>query len=294
MNPPAWKIRDRGVGYLFVAPATLTLVLVLVFPALVTLAYSVTPERRPLLAGVTLANYALVFQDPVVWESFVNTLAFVVASVGFHLGLGLWVALLLNENLRRGNILFQTVLLLPWTIPDVVAGIVWKWMLNPVYGIVNDVLAQLGVLQEPVEWLSSPELAFPSLVAANIWRGFPFVMIILLAGLKSIPAEHYESAAVDGASIFQRFRYVTLPGLRKMIVVAAALDTVWEFRRFGLVAAMTRGGPGHSTEVLSLTVFNHYFEFFRFEFASAVAIMMSGLLLIFSVPYVIAMVRDEG
>jgi multiple sugar transport system permease protein len=185
-------------------------------------------------------------------------------------------------------------MLLPWTIPDVVAGIIWKWMLHPINGIVNDLLLTGGLIGAPIEWLSRPTLAFPSVIAANIWRGFPFVMVILLAGLKSIPIEQYEAAAVDGATVLQRFLFITLPGLRKLMVIALALDTVWEFRRFGLVAAMTAGGPGYSTEILSLTVFKQYFEFFRFEFASAVAIIMSVLLLVFSIPYVVLMVREES
>lgn len=285
-------MRDKHLGYWFVAPATLTLAAVLVFPAVITVLYSITAERAPLLSQLTLRNYRLVAADPAVLASFVNTLLFVVCSVGFHLVMGLWVALLLHETVK-GSMLFQTIMLLPWTIPDVVAGIIWKWMLHPVNGIVNDLLSHAGLISAPVEWLSRPELAFPSVIAANIWRGFPFVMLILLAGLKSIPIEQYEAAAVDGATALQRFRYITLPGLRKLVVIALALDTVWEFRRFGLVAAMTNGGPGYSTEILSLTVFKQYFEFFRFEFASAVAIVMSIVLLIASVPYVVMMVREE-
>jgi multiple sugar transport system permease protein len=285
-------MRDKHLGYWFVAPATLTLVAVLVFPAVVTVLYSFTAERAPLLSQLTLRNYRLVAADPAVLASFINTLLFVVCSVGFHLVMGMWVALLLHE-IVKGSMVFQTIMLLPWTIPDVVAGIIWKWMLHPVNGIVNDLLFHAGLIETPVEWLSRPALAFPSVIAANIWRGFPFVMLILLAGLKSIPIEQYEAAAVDGATALQRFRYITLPGLRKLVVIALALDTVWEFRRFGLVAAMTNGGPGYSTEILSLTVFKQYFEFFRFEFASAVAIVMSLVLLIASVPYVMMMVREE-
>ena len=286
-------MRDKHLGYLFLAPATLTLVVVLVFPAVITVLYSITAERAPLLSHLTLRNYLLVTADEAVWTSFVNTLLFVACSVGFHLAMGLWVALLLNEAVK-GGLVFQTLMLLPWTIPDVVAGIIWKWMLHPLNGIVNDLLSAAGLIQTPIEWLSRPALAFPSVIAANVWRGFPFVMVILLAGLKSIPIEQYEAAAVDGATALQRFRYVTLPGLRKLVVIALALDTVWEFRRFGLVAAMTNGGPGYSTEILSLTVFKQYFEFFRFEFASAVAIVMSVLLLVVSIPYIVLMVREES
>jgi multiple sugar transport system permease protein len=149
-------------------------------------------------------------------------------------------------------------------VPDVVAGIIWKWMYNPLYGALNDVLLKLGVLQSQVEWLSNPKFALFSVILVNLWRGFPFVMLILLAGLQAIPAYLYEAAAIDGASTWQSFLYITLPGLRKMVVVALALDTVWEVRRFGLIQAMTQGGPGILTEVLSTYTYKQYFKFFRF------------------------------
>jgi multiple sugar transport system permease protein len=286
------KLKDKHLWYFFVSPATLTLVLVLGFPAVITALYSITPERGRMLDAVTVDNYIRVMNDPLFWTSFLNTLLFVASSVAFHFILGLTLALFLNEALW-GNLFFRIIMLIPWTIPDVVAGIIWKWMLNPVHGVVNDVLSKMNVIEEPILWLSSADLASPSLITCNIWRGFPFVMIILLAGLKAIPNELYEAAAIDGASILQRLRFITLPGLRKMIVVALALDTVWEFRRFGLVKAMTGGGPGHATEILSLSVYKQYFEFFRFEYASAVAIVMSLVLLVISFPYIMMIVRER-
>lgn len=285
-------LKDKHLWYFFVAPGTLTLILVLGFPAVITVLYSITPERGSIFDAITARNYIRVMQDPLFWTSFHNTLLFVASSVGFHLILGLALALFLNEALR-GNLVFRLIMLLPWTIPDVVAGIIWKWMLNPMYGVVNDVLFKMNLIEEPILWLSNAYLASPSVIACNIWRGFPFVMIILLAGLKSIPSELYEAAAIDGASMLQRFRYVTVPGLRKMIVIALALDTVWEFRRFGLVKAMTGGGPGHATEILSLSVYKQYFEFFRFEYASAIAIVMSIVLLFFSIPYILMIVKER-
>ena len=184
-------------------------------------------------------------------------------------------------------------MLLPWTLSDVVAGIIFRWMYNPVYGFLNDLLFKLQIAGEPLIWLSNPALVFPSIVITNVWRGFPFVMIILLAGLQSIPDELYEAASIDGASVFQKFKNITIPGLKKMFIVAIALDTVWEFRRFGLVKAMTEGGPGQSSMVLSLYVYKQYFQFFRFEYASAIAIVMSITLLFMSLPYIFMMVKEE-
>jgi multiple sugar transport system permease protein len=132
-----------------------------------------------------------------------------------------------------------------------------------------------------------------SVVLVNLWRGFPFVMLILLAGLQSIPPHLYEAAAIDGASKPQMFFHITIPGLRKMIVVALALDIVWEVRRFGLIQAMTQGGPGILTEVLSTYTYKQYFQFFRFEYASAVAVVMTIVLLLVSLPYIRMISQEE-
>ena len=181
---------------------------------------------------------------------------------------------------------------MPWTLPDVIAGLVWKFMYDPLSGIVNDVLLRVGLIGRPVEWLSDPLLALPSVIVADVWRGFPFVMLILLAGLQAISRDLYEAARIDGASTWQEFRHITIPGLRGVAVVALALDTIWQFRRFGLIYAMTQGGPGYRTAILPILVYKQYFRFFNFEYASAIAAVAAVVMLIISVPYIRAVVRE--
>jgi len=284
-------LRDRLMGYAFVAPALLLLLAVLAYPAGRSLRLSLSSGVRG-SSGYSLVQYAELLRSDVFRQVLQNTALFVAASVALHLALGLALALTLNRPLF-GRAAFRVLALLPWVVPDVVAGIVWKWILNPLYGLMNDLLFRAGLIAAPVEWLTAPGLVLPSVVLANVWRGFPFVMIILLAGLQSIPVELYEAAAIDGAGTVQRFRHVTLPGLRKVLIVALALDTIWEVRRFGLIQAMTAGGPGIMSEVLSTQVFKQYFQFFKFEYASAMAIAMTGLLLVVSLPYVRMIVRQE-
>ena len=206
--------------------------------------------------------------------------------------LGLAVAMVLNSALPAKP-LFRIIALLPWVVPDVVAGIIWKWMFDPIYGALNDLFLKVGLIQAPVEWLSNPKLALLSVILVNLWRGFPFVMLILLAGLQSIPKELYEAGAIDGASKSSLFLNITLPGLKKMIVVALALDIVWEVRRFGLIQAMTQGGPGVLTEVLSTYTYKQYFQFFRFEYASAISVVMTVVLLLISLPYIWMISQEE-
>ncbi len=282
-------IKDRYMWIVFVLPGFLLLILVLGFPAITSILYSVKAEQ----AGTyTLAHYNYLLKDPFFMTTFWNTAIFVFASVATHMILGLAVAMVLNSAIPARP-LFRLIALLPWVVPDVVAGIIWKWMFNPIYGAVNDVLLKVGLINTSVEWLSNPKLAMFSVILVNLWRGFPFVMLILLAGLQAIPPHLYEAASIDGASKPQMFFHITIPGLRKMIVVALALDTVWEVRRFGLIQAMTQGGPGILTEVLSTYTYKQYFQFFRFEYASSVAVVMTIVLLLVSLPYIWMISQEE-
>jgi multiple sugar transport system permease protein len=166
-------------------------------------------------------------------------------------------------------------------------------MCDPIYGALNDLLIKIGIIENPIEWLSNPKLAMVSVILVNLWRGFPFVMLILLAGLQAIPRHLYEAASIDGAPHIQQFIHITLPGLKKMIVVALALDIVWEVRRFGLIQTMTQGGPGVLTEVLSTYTYKQYFQFFRFEYASAISVVMTIVLLLVSLPYIWMISQEE-
>jgi multiple sugar transport system permease protein len=285
-----FKIKDRHMWTFFVLPGTILLVLVLGFPAGQSILYSIYPEGGG--PSYTLSNYSILFGDSVFRQVFGNTALFVTLSVASHLLLGLGVALTLNKEIFAKP-LFRLIALLPWVVPDVVAGIIWKWMYDPIYGALNDLLIKVGLISTHIPWLYNPKMALFSVVFVNLWRGFPFVMLILLAGLQSIPRVLYEAAAIDGASRWQLFSRITLPSLKKMFVVALALDIVWEVRRFGLIQAMTQGGPGTITEVLSTYIYKQYFQFFRFEYASAVAVIMTIALLIISLPYIWMISREE-
>ena len=275
----------------FVLPGVLLLILVLGFPAVTSILYSFKPEDTS-NASYTFANYVNLLKDPFFKTTFWNTGVFVFFSVASHMILGLAVAMVLNTALPAKP-MFRIIALLPWVVPDVVAGIIWKWMFNPIYGALNDLFFTIGLIHSPIEWLTTPQLALFSVILVNLWRGFPFVMLILLAGLQAIPQHLYEAAAIDGASQWQLFFHITLPGLKKMIVVALALEVVWEVRRFGLIQAMTQGGPGVLTEVLSTYTYKQYFQFFRFEYASAISVIMTAVLLLISLPYVWMISQEE-
>jgi multiple sugar transport system permease protein len=279
---PPWLI-EEAKGFLFVLPALLLLVAVLGFPALGAILQSVNLlwTDRP---GFSLAGYRLLAQDPAFLRSLGNTALFVAATVASHLLIGLGVALLLNLEIRF-KWLFRVAALLPWTVPDVIGGLIWRFMFDPLAGFVNAALIALGVTLEPVDWLGTPLLALLCLILGEGWRAYPFIMLILLAGLQAIPRQQYEAAEIDGATRLQSFVYVTLPNLKTMFIIALVLDTIWECRLFGMVFSMTGGGPGDATQVLSLLTYRQNFEFFNTTYAAAIAIALAAIMLAISVPY---------
>lgn len=285
------RIRERHKGYLFILPAFVLLGVILGFPAVAAIlqSFNVMWVTTP---SFTVKSYVRLFHEAEFMVSAVNTIIFVCTTVGFHLLIGLGVALLLNVEIKRKNF-FRVIAILPWTVPDVIGGLIWRFMFDTLPGIVNAVLLKAGFIMEPIDWLGNPNLAFPCLIFAEIWRGYPFAMLILLAGLQAIPKGLYEAAEIDGASKIKSFFYITLPNLKYMFVIALILDTIWECRLFGMVYSMTGGGPGYSSQVLSLLTYKHYFIFFNTSYAASIAVVLAILMLIISIPYLRMTMRRE-
>lgn len=279
--------RIKGFG--FVLPTLLMLVLILGFPVIMAIwnSFHVPSAQSPIW---TLENYSKILRDSRFINSLVVTFAFIGGTVSLHLIVGFIVALALNSQIRARRF-FRLVALLPWTLPDVISGLIWRFMYNPTAGIINRLLMDAGVIDRYIEWLGGADLALASVIFADVWRGYPFVMVVLLAGLQAIPEELHEAARVDGASAIQDFRYVTLPNMKPIILLVVALDSIFQFRRFGLVFNMTGGGPGNATEILSLYIYKQYFRYFNFEYASAVAVIFALIMIAVSLPYVREMVK---
>jgi multiple sugar transport system permease protein len=275
-----------------VLPGVLLFVLVLGFPVITTLINSFCPVWTAGVTKITLQNYTRLAQDWVPRKVLGNTLTFVCCTVLFHFLLGLTVATALDTEVR-GKRLFRVLAILPWAVPDSISGLIWRFLYDPLHGTINKVLLTVHLIDTPIEWLSNPTLSLLSVIFADVWRGYPFVMLILLAGLQSIPPQLYEAAEVDGASTIQRYVRITLPQLKTMIIIALALDTIWQFRMFGLVFTLTGGGPGRQTETLPLLVYKQYFNYFNFEYAAAIAVASAAAMLVLSIPYLWIMLRRE-
>ena len=274
-------------GYL--SPTVLLIVVLMVVPIIMVIGYSfrdnviVQPESE--FAG--LANYAKVLSDPDFLAALKNTAIFITVSMVAHLVLGLAFAMMLNTKLLGGvtKALFRIVYILPWLFTIAVIAVIWRLMLDPA-GVLNYVLQTLGLIQQGVDWLGDPGTALWVVTFANVWSGYPFFMISLLAGLQGIPGDLYEAADVDGAGPVQKFRHVTLPQLRPVIISMAVLDLIWTSQQFALIWMMTGGGPLNATEMLSTFTYKQAFSEYEFATASAAAVVVLLLTMILAFFYV--------
>jgi multiple sugar transport system permease protein len=193
---------------------------------------------------------------------------------------------MLLAELRTARTALRIAFLTPWMVAPAVGATIWLWLLEPQFGVVNYLLRVAHVIHAPQAWLGEPATAFASIVAVDVWRGVPFVMLLMLAGLQTVPPEQYEAAAMDGASAWQRFRYVTWPNLRYLLVVASTLDAINTVRHYDIIGVMTAGGPAEATQVLPVLLYNKAFRGNRFGEAAAIGVLLLLIVLALSTFYI--------
>jgi multiple sugar transport system permease protein len=281
---PRGKRRERWHGYLFIAPVFVLLGVVIVYPLGQAFWISLHRTRGLNTLFVGMQNYTRVLADEAFWNAFHVSLAFTGICVVAHVLLGLGLALLLHRVRRLRGVL-RVAFLAPWMVAPAIGATVWLWLLEPQFGVLNYLLQSLGVIAAPKIWLGEPALAFGAIVVVDVWRGIPFVMLLMLAGLQTIPTEQYEAAALDGARSWQAFRYVTLPNLRYLLIVTVTLDIINTVRQFDIIAVLTGGGPVGATEVLPALIYNTAFRANRFGEAAATGVLLLCGLLVFAVVY---------
>lgn len=272
--------RNAAEAYGFLAPTLILIVVLMVVPIVMVLGYSfldnVILNKSPEFVG--LDNFVAILSDGAFFNAIGNTLVFTLTSVAAHLVLGLTFAMLLNSPLvdRVSRSIFRGLYILPWLFTAAVIAVLWRMLLAP-NGVVN------FLLNTDIEWLASPQLALASVTFINIWAGYPFFMVSLLAGLQGIPGDLYEAATVDGANGRQRFFNVTLPQLKPIIVSLVLLDLIWTSQQFALIWMTTGGGPINVTEVLSTYTYKLAFSTYDFSLAatSAVLILLMSMVLAF-------------
>ena len=286
--------RRFGVGALL--PALAIILAILAYPMVASLWLSL---HHVALAGgrlqqdfVGFANYSDLLASDTFRLTVANSALFSVCEVVAVVGLGLGVALLLNHPIGRSG-LFRVLLIVPWAIAPVANAVLWKWILNANYGILNAILVQFGLIDGYVTWLGTPTRALQMLLIVDIWKSIPFIALLLLAGLQKIPAMLYRAARLDGANAWQQFRFVTLPSLRTTLAIAIILQTLWSFKLFDLIYVLTRGGPADGTLLLNYLAYRETFNFLHIGNGAAVANVVFFASLVLAILY-IRLLRPGG
>ncbi len=286
--------RDWKIAIPFVLPMALLMVGLIFWPLinsiwLSTTAFNFTNGQT---TSVGLRNYQRLFTNSDYLLAMGNTINFTFWSLTIKFVTGMTIALILHSRMPLKNLL-AAIMLLPWIVPEIVTALAWKSIYDPLFGGLNPILLGLGVIKEPLGWLSDPKMAMGSVVAVNVWKGIPFFTLLLLAGLKAIDSEQLEAAEVDGANAVQRFRYVTLPGLRYVIIVVLLLSFISTFNQFGLIFLMTGGGPGGATKLYSILAYEKAIGSLQYGPGSAIALSVAPLMAIMIVLLARFMRHDE-
>ena len=271
--------RDWTVAYPFVLPMVLLMIGLIAWPFLDAIRLSGTSLNY--LTGETswvgFRNYAKLLTSSDYHQAIGNTFTFTFWSLLIKFVTGMTIALILNSRLPYRNIL-SGIMLLPWIVPEIVTALTWKSIYDPLFGSLNPILLGAGIIDRPQGWLSDPNLAMPSIIAVNVWKGIPFFVLLFLAGLKAVDREQLEAAEIDGASVVQRFRHVTLPSMRYVIVVTLLLSFISTFNQFGLPFLMTGGGPSGATKLYSILAYEKAIGSLQYGPGAAIAISVAPLM----------------
>ncbi|WP_046865046.1 carbohydrate ABC transporter permease [Microvirga massiliensis] len=273
-------LQSRGMtGFLFMLPALAFLLIFLTYPLGLGVWLGFTDTRIG-RAGtfVGLENYQLLWDDSIFWLSVFNTLLYTVAASILKFALGLWLALILNEHIPFKSF-FRAVLLLPWVVPTVLSAIAFWWIYDSQFSVISWALIKLGLIDSPINFLGDVANARATVIATNVWRGIPFVAITLLAGLQTISPSLHEAATLDGATGWQRFRYITLPMLSPLIAVVMTFSVLFTFTDFQLIYVLTRGGPLNATHLMATLSFQRAIPGGQLGEGAAIAVAMIPFLL---------------
>jgi multiple sugar transport system permease protein len=268
------RISMRLKAGLWYAPAAVLVLLIFVYPILRTLSLSfmhlnLKTGFQPEWAGID--NFARLASDSRFMESLKVTSIFTIVSVALEFLLGLLSAIAV-ERIGRGRRSARTLLLIPWTLPTAIIAVLWMWIFNDQFGFINALLLRVGAIETPIAWLGRPHTALAAVIMADVWKAFPFVFVVLLAGLQSIPKEMYEAIDVDGGTAWHKFRYVTLPYLQPFIFLAVIFRIVQAFAIFDLVYVLTGGGPGGATETVSVYGYYTFMRYLDFGYGASLVV----------------------
>jgi multiple sugar transport system permease protein len=279
-----------NTGLLFALPALIVLFMLIAYPVAYTGLLSVTDNTG---AWVGTSNFAAMLKPKVTTQAFVNTLWWVGGSIVFQVILGTAAAVLLNQNFW-GRAAIRSITLIPWVVPGIVAATTWAWMFHTEFGIINYMMTSTHLAAKPVGWLTEPNLVLPVLIAINVWKLFPFVAIMVLAGLQSIPNDLYEAARVDGANFWHEVWHIMLPGVRPVLTAVTLLLVIWALNSITIIYAITRGGPANKTLITPIQIFRQAFESFSFNQAAALSAMFFAVVIVIVFIYIRVSSAEPG
>lgn len=285
MPPRGSAARRRMLGlekdaWFLLLPALIPVLVLSVGPLLYGIALAFTDAQSGVTRSTSftgLRNLADLRLDSLFWDSFKIGLIWAVCVTALQFLFSLGLAMLLNQNLRF-RWLTRTLALVPWAMPEVVVGIMWRLVYNPDAGILNSTLRHLHLTSGTTDWLSSLTLALPAVIVVGVWAKMPQTTVVLLAGLQNVPAELHEAAALDGAGVWRRFTAVTWPAMKPVVLSITALDFIWNFNSFGLVYVLTNGGPGGKTRLPTLFAYQEAFQYGQFGYAAAMGLVMIAVI----------------
>jgi multiple sugar transport system permease protein len=289
---PGPRSKARWVPYAFMAPAVVAVLAMVVYPILrvgVQSFFDIRPTKHEGAYFIGFDNYLKAFADEELWSVLGRSGVWTIGSVALQFLVAMAGALLL-QNLVGGRWL-RAIFVLPWATPLVVGALAWKLIYQP-NGLFNQVLEGLGLGHVAHAWLADPNTAMGAVIVANVWRGFPFIMILLISGMVSIPEELYEAAAVDGTGSVRTFWFITLPLLKPAILTSTLMALIWTFNSFSNIYVMTGGGPAGSTDILTTFVYKQAFTSFNFGYASALSMVLFGIVAVGSAIYIRAFGKE--
>ena len=289
------KINKKNLTpYILIAPIIIFVILVYGYPLLLTIKYSF--QDVSLIGNknefIGFKNYIRVLSDEKFYNTLILTIKWVAITLSLKIGIGFIMALFLNGNLYFKKLL-RFLILIPWAIPQIVVAILWAWILDGQYGYLNYYLENFGFINEAIRWLTDPKLALFSTALVDAWIGIPLITMIFISGLSNVSDSLYEAADIDGANVFQKFLYITLPSIKKVLIIALTLTTIWTFNAFNVIYVLTGGGPMDATETIMIKIYHEAFGKYNLGMSSTLAVIVFLILIGLSTAYWIQINKDE-
>ncbi len=285
--------RQSSLGVILMLPGALLLMVFMAYPFFLGIWLSLTDSVIGTLGKyIGLRNFSDLITDSVFLQTTRNTFVYALVTVPFKAVLGLGMALVLNNRIRFSNPI-RAAVMMPWIVPTALSSLGWFMIFDPVFSPISWLLKNLGLIKTNINFLGGPNLAISSVCLANIWRGIPFFGITILAGLQAVPQELHEAAAIDGASVWHRFRHVTIPAIKGVVLIAALLSIIWTFADFQLIYVLTKGGPANTTHIFGTYAYQIGLSATEIGMGAAIALYMFPILAFFAILLLIYLRKED-